>query len=74
MSVWAPSNPLTAGIMLTSLTFPLVALVGLYVAWRERHTPMKRKMYWHSVLVGLGAVAVAIYYAYWGLIGLRLWA
>ena len=67
-------NPLTAGIMLTSLTFPLVAVAGLYVAWRERNTPMKRQTYWHSVLVGLGAVAVAIYYAYWGLIGLRLWA
>jgi hypothetical protein len=67
-------NPLTAGIMFTSLTFPLVAVAGLYVAWRERNTPMKRQTYWHSVLVGLGAVAVAIYYAYWGLIGLRLWA
>jgi len=67
-------NPLTAGIMLTSLTFPLVALVGLYVAWRERKVPMKPLTYWHSVLVGLAAVAVAIYYAYWGLIGLRLWA
>jgi len=67
-------NPLTAGIMLTSLTFPLVALVGLYVAWRQRNTPMKRLTYWHSILVGLAAVAVAIYYAYWGLLGLRLWA
>jgi CubicO group peptidase (beta-lactamase class C family) len=67
-------NPLTAGIMFTSLTFPLVAVAGLYVAWRERNTPMKRQTYWHSVLVGMGAVTVAIYYAYWGLIGLRLWA
>jgi len=67
-------NPLTAGIMLTSLTFPLVAMVGLYVAWRERTVPMKRWAYWHSVLVGIAAVAVAVYYAYWGLIGLRLWA
>jgi hypothetical protein len=67
-------NPLTAGIMLTSLTFPLVALVGLYVAWRERNVPMKRPTYWHSVLVDLAAVAMGIYYAYWGLIGLRLWA
>jgi hypothetical protein len=67
-------NPLTAGIMLTSLAFPLVAMVSLYVTWRERNTPMKRQIYWQSVLVGLAAVAVAIYYAYWGLIGLRLWA
>jgi len=66
-------NPLTASIMFTSLTFPLVAAAGLYVAWRERNTPMKRRTYWHSVLVGLAAVAVAVYYAYWGLIGLRLW-
>ena len=67
-------NPLTAGIMLTSITFPVAAVAGLYVAWRERNAPMKRWAYWHSVLVGIAAVAVAVYYAYWGLIGLRLWA
>jgi CubicO group peptidase (beta-lactamase class C family) len=67
-------NPLTAGIMLTSLAFPLVAMVCLYVAWRERKTPMKRQVYWQSILVGLAALAVAVYYTYWGLIGLRLWA
>jgi hypothetical protein len=67
-------NPLTAGIMLTSLTFPLAAVVCLCVAWRQRNTPMKRHVYWQSVLVGLAGLAVAVYYAFWGLIGLRLWA
>ena len=67
-------NPLTVGIMLISVAFPLVAMVCLYVAWRERKTPMRRQIYWQSVLVGLAALAVAVYYAYWGLIGLRLWA
>jgi len=67
-------NPLTVGIMLTSLAFPLVAVAGLFVAWRERHTPMKRQIYWQSVLVGLAVLAAAIYYACWGLLGLRLWA
>lgn len=67
-------NPLTVSIMLASLTFPLVAIMCLWVAWRERNTPMKRQIYWHSVLVGLAALAVAVYYAFWGLIGLRLWA
>lgn len=66
-------NFLTASIMLTSLAFPLAAVIGLYVAWRERQAPMKRWAYWHSVLVGLAMVAVAVYYAYWGLLGLRLW-
>lgn len=67
-------NPLTAGIMLTSLAFPVVAMACLWVAWRERNTLMKRQIYWQSVLVGLAALAVAVYYAFWGLIGLRLWA
>jgi len=30
--------------------------------------------YWHSVLVATAMIANAIYYGYWGLIGLRLWA
>jgi hypothetical protein len=67
-------NPLTAGIMLTSLTFPLAAMVCLGVAWRERNRPMKRHVYWQSVLVGFAGLTVAVYYAFWGLIGLRLWA
>jgi len=67
-------NSLTAGIMLTSLAFPLVAMACLYVAWRERKTPMKRQIYWQSVMVGLAILAVAVYYAFWGLLGLRLWA
>jgi CubicO group peptidase (beta-lactamase class C family) len=67
-------NPLTVSIMVTSLTFPLVAILCLWVAWRERNTPMKRLVYWQSVVVGLAGLAVAVYYAFWGLLGLRLWA
>jgi hypothetical protein len=52
----------------------LAALAGLVVAYRERKAPMNRGAYWHSVLVGMAVTAVAIYYGYWGLVGLRLWA
>lgn len=65
---------LTVSIMLTSVAFPLAASASLYVAYCERTAPMKRRAYWHSVLVATAVVAVAIYYGYWGLIGLRLWA
>jgi hypothetical protein len=65
---------LTIGVLLTSLAFPLAAAAGLYVAWRERATAMKRWPYWHSVAVSTALAAVAVYYGYWGLIGLRLWA
>ncbi len=65
---------LTVGIMLSSGAFPLVAFAGLFVAYRERQAPMNRMAYWHSVLVGVAVTGVAIYYGYWGLVGLRLWA
>jgi hypothetical protein len=64
----------TVSLWLVSLGFPLTAVVGLYVVWRERQTPMKRAVYWYSVLVALTMATVAIYYGWWGLIGLRLWA
>jgi len=64
----------TMSLWLVSLGFPLTAAASLYVVWRARHTPMKRAAYWFSVLVALAVAAAAIYYGYWGLIGLRLWA
>jgi len=64
----------TVSLWLASLGFPLAAAASVYVVWRERHTPMKRVVYWYSVLVTLTMAAVAIYHGWWGLIGLRLWA
>jgi len=64
---------LTVGILLTSVAFPLTTVWSLYVIYRERSAAMNRTVYWHSALVSVAMVAVAVYYAYWGLIGLRLW-
>jgi len=64
----------TVSLWLASLGFPLATAASVYVVWRERHTPMKRVVYWYSVLVTLTMAAVAIYHGWWGLIGLRLWA
>jgi CubicO group peptidase (beta-lactamase class C family) len=66
-------NFLTVSIMLASLAFPLAAGMGLYVAYRSRNAPMKRQVYWYCILVATAVVASAVYYGYWGLIGLRLW-
>ena len=73
VSVGTP-NLLTVSLWLASLGFPLAAAASLYVVWRERHTPMKRLVYWYSVLVALTMAAAAVYHGWWGLIGLRLWA
>jgi CubicO group peptidase (beta-lactamase class C family) len=66
-------NFLTVSIMLASIAFPLAAVMGLYVAYRKRNAPMKRRVYWYCILVATAVVVSAVYYGYWGLIGLRLW-
>jgi hypothetical protein len=63
----------TVSILLSSFAFPLAAGAKLYMVFRERHTPMSRLTYWHSVCSAAAMTAVAVYYGYWGLIGLRLW-
>jgi hypothetical protein len=63
----------TVSILLLSIAFPLAAVGSLYIVFRERHTPMSRVTYWHSVCIAAAMAAVAVYYGYWGLIGLRLW-
>jgi CubicO group peptidase (beta-lactamase class C family) len=65
---------LTVSIMLTSMAFPLAAVVSLFIVISKRHAPMNRITYWHSVFIAAAMAAVALYYAYWGLIGLCLWA
>lgn len=65
---------LSVTILLVSIAFPLAAVASLYVVYRERKAVMNRMAYWHSVMVALAVAAVAVYYGYWGLLGLRLWA
>ena len=67
-------NWLTVSILVSSIAFPLAAGGSLYVLYRERNAPMNRLVYWHSLLVTAAVIAVAVYYGYWGLIALRLWA
>jgi len=65
---------LTIGLMLSSIAFALATVASLYVLYRERTAAMNRVVYWHSLAVTGGLLGVAIYYGYWGLIGVRLWA
>jgi CubicO group peptidase (beta-lactamase class C family) len=69
----APSL-LTVSIWLTSMAFAAAVASSLYVVHRHRRTAMSRWVYWHSAAVATALLGVAIYYGYWGLLGLRLWA
>jgi CubicO group peptidase (beta-lactamase class C family) len=67
-------SALAITIMLSSNAFALATVASLYVLYRERTAAMNRVVYWHSLAVTGGLLGVAIYYGYWGLIGVRLWA
>jgi hypothetical protein len=65
---------ISVGIFLSSIAFPLTAAASLYAVFRTRSAIMNRIAYWQSVLVAMAVAAIALYFGYWGLIGLRLWA
>jgi CubicO group peptidase (beta-lactamase class C family) len=67
-------SALAITIMLSSIAFALATVASLYVLYRERTAAMNRVVYWHSLAVTGGLLGVAIYYGYWGLIGVRTWA
>jgi len=67
-------SALSITIMLSSIAFTLATVASLCVLYRERTAAMNRVVYWHSLAVTGGLLAVVIYYGYWGLIGVRLWA
>jgi CubicO group peptidase (beta-lactamase class C family) len=62
------------GIMTLSLTFAIFAFLGAYTSFRERKTPMNRIAYWHSTLSSLVHTIAAVYFLYFGVIGVMVWA
>lgn len=67
-------SALSITIMLSSIALAVATAASLYVLYRERTVAMNRVVYWHSLAVTASLLGVAIYYGYWGLIGVRLWA
>ncbi len=65
---------ISIGIMLSTLTFALFALMGLSRCWRERKTSMNRVAYWHSTAATMLHVILALYFLSFGVIGLMTWA
>jgi len=67
-------NPLTVSIYLSTLFFALLSLLGLVLALRVPKTEINRAVHIHSLLASAACCTVALFFAAWGLIGLRLWA
>ena len=62
------------GIMLSTITFAIFAILGVYTSIKERRTKMNRGTYWHSTLSSIIHLTVAIYLLSFGVIGMMTWA
>ena len=68
------ANVFTVGIYLATLLFAFLSLLGLVLALRVPKAEIHTGVRIHSLLVSLACCVIAVFFASWGLIGLRLWA
>lgn len=68
------ANVLTVGIYLSTILFALLSLLGSVLSVRVPKAEIHRGVRIHSLLVSIACCVVALFFASWGLIGLRLWA
>jgi hypothetical protein len=68
------ANIFTIGIYMATILFALLSLLGLVLALRVPKAEIHPGVRIHSLLVSLACCVVALFFASWGLIGLRLWA
>jgi CubicO group peptidase (beta-lactamase class C family) len=62
------------GFYLCTLIFAGASLASAGVLWRARKQPVRKSVRWFSIAVTAALVIVTAYFAYWGIIGIRLWS
>jgi len=62
------------GIMLSTILFAILAVMGVFYSIRVRGQQMNAVMYWHSTLASVTHLLVAAYLLAFGMIGLMTWA
>jgi CubicO group peptidase (beta-lactamase class C family) len=67
-------NLFTVGIYAATILFALLSLLGLVLALRVPQAEIHRAVRIHSLVVSLACCLVTLFFASWGLIGVRLWA
>jgi hypothetical protein len=67
-------NLWTLGIFLGSVFFPLLSLVGLFLAVSVPRNEIHRGVRMHSYLVSLACCMVTVFLSSWHLIALRTWS
>jgi CubicO group peptidase (beta-lactamase class C family) len=64
----------TLALFIGSYLFAILSLAGLVLAIRSLRLPISLAVRIHSLLVSCACAGLAWYLAYWGFIGLRIWA
>ncbi len=67
-------NTVTLGILAGGVAFALASFIALHRVWRTWNGRVHPAVRWHSLLVALACVCVALYLMAWKLVPLRLWA
>ncbi len=67
-------DAVTVAILVMSILFPVLSLLSLVVAIRSFRFEMNRAVRIHSLAVAIACCGIASFFAYWGLIGARVWA
>ncbi|RYZ94078.1 MAG: class C beta-lactamase-related serine hydrolase, partial [Moraxellaceae bacterium] len=67
-------SAVTLATFLCSLLFPASAAFSLMNCFRHRHARVNQVMYWYSLILSVLHSGIAFGLAYYGLIGIRMWA
>ncbi|HSN16803.1 MAG TPA: serine hydrolase domain-containing protein [Gammaproteobacteria bacterium] len=68
------ANARTVSFFVFSLLFAALSVAAVVQAVRSYRWDLNRWMRWHSTAVAASCFGVTLFLAYWGMIGLRLWA
>lgn len=64
----------SVGLCVSTLVFGIAAAASVLALLLGRRKEVRRWVYWGSVAVIVPVAIVAAYFAYWGVIGIRMWA
>lgn len=62
------------GIFLTTLIFGGASLSSAVALWLARKREIRRSVRWFSIAVTSALLVATVYFAYWGVIGIRTWS
>jgi hypothetical protein len=62
------------GLYLCTLIFAGASFASAGALWLARKQPVRKGVRWFSIAVTAALLIVTLYFAWWGIIGIRLWA